>query len=589
MLRNDEPAFNQALAEVLRKRNPRWQDIGAEQLGVFREGGRSDIFVDDPDGAPIIIETEYAPARTVELDAQSRLNKTTNETGKTIEQAIALRAPDSLRNVSQSELAAAVRTTTFEYCLYSISALSQENDRWPTSGWLKGNVNDLAQLIETASVSERAVAANLETLEHGIVASAGRLQQATRDQPQVRQKIADYLHQEESEQTSRMAMAIVANAITFHTIIAGTHNVQTIDELRTSTGTLPKGPVLREWKRILRDINYWPIFHIARQIMLAVPNGLASEILNELAGVSSELAASGVTRSHDLSGRMFQRLIADRKFLATFYTLPASATLLAELAVARLDLDWFDPAAIERLRIGDLASGTGTLLAAAYQAVLARHRRRGGDDSKLHMTMMENALVAADIMPAATHLTTSMLSSVHPTHTFQRTQVHTLPYGASLKTANLPISLGSLDLCSVEVGQDLFGTGIQVASGKSEDEELNQQDTLQSDFILAHASLDLIIMNPPFTRPTNHESTDVPVPSFAGFATNDDEQRAMSRQLARVQKAFSHPAAGHGNAGLASNFLDLAHLKCRPGGILALVMPFSWCKANRGVPPAPCS
>ena len=239
--------------------------------------------------------------------------------------------------------------------------------------------------------------------------------------------------------------------------------MQTIDEHRTSTGTLPKGPVLREWKRILRDINYWPIFHIARQIMLAVPNGLASEILNELAGVSSELAASGVTRSHDLSGRMFQRLIADRKFLATFYTLPASATLLAELAVARLDLDWFDPAAIERLRIGDLASGTGTLLAAAYQAVLVRHRRRGGDDSKLHTTMMENALVAADIMPAATHLTTSMLSSVHPTHTFQRTQVHTLPYGASLKTANLPISLGSLDLCSVEVGQDLFGTGIQVA------------------------------------------------------------------------------------------------------------------------------
>ena len=178
MLRNDEPTFNQALAEVLRKRNPRWKDIGkllgAEQLDVFREGGRPDIFVDDPDGAPIIIETEYAPARTVELDAQSRLNKTTNETGKTIEQAIALRAPDSLRNVSQSELAAAVRTTTFEYCLYSISALSQENDRWPTSGWLKGNVNDLAQLIETASVSERAVAANLETLEHGIVASAGR-------------------------------------------------------------------------------------------------------------------------------------------------------------------------------------------------------------------------------------------------------------------------------------------------------------------------------------------------------------------------------------------------------------------------------
>ena len=138
------------------------------------------------------------------------------------------------------------------------NALSQGNDRWPTSGWLEGSVNDLAQLIEIVSVSERAVAASLETLEQGIVAASGRLQQATRDRPQIRQKIADYLHQEEGEQTSRMAMAIVANAITFHTIIAGTHNVQTVDELRTSNGILPKGVVLREWERILRDINYWP-------------------------------------------------------------------------------------------------------------------------------------------------------------------------------------------------------------------------------------------------------------------------------------------------------------------------------------------
>ena len=578
MPRNDEPTFNRALADVLRTRNPRWQDgkvLGAEQLDVLQGGGQPDIFIDDPDGAPVIVETEFSPAGSVESDAQNRLNKTVKETGKTVEQVIALRAPANLRNVAQSELAEAVQAAEFEYCLYSISAPSQERNRWPTSGWLNGNVNDLAQLIETASVSERAVAKNLKTLEDGIVATAGRLQQGTRDRPKVRQRIAGYLHQEEGEQTARMAMAIVANAITFHTIIAGAHDVKTIDELRTSDGTLPKRPVLLEWERILRDINYWPIFHIAWQIMLVVPNGLASQILNELAEVSSELAASGITRSHDLSGRMFQRLIADRKFLATFYTLPSSATLLAELAVARLNVEWSDPKAIERLRIGDFASGTGTLLAAAYHAVQARHRRRGGDDSKLHTTMMEKALVAADIMPAATHLTTSMLSSVHPTHIFRRTQVHTLRYGASSESPDLPISLGSLNLCSAEAGQDLYGTGIRVASGESEDEELEHRDTIRRDSPLAHDALDLVIMNPPFTRPTNHETAEVPVPSFAGFATSDDEQRVMSERLKRVKKAFNHHAAGHGNAGLASNFLDLAHLKCRPGGILALVMPLS--------------
>ena len=577
MPRNDEPTFNQALAEVLREtRIGKTSALGAELLDVFREGGRPDIFVDDPDRAPIVIETEYVPARTVELEAQSRLNKTTRETGKIIEQAIALRAPDRLRHVPQSELVAAVRRTiTFEYCLYSISAISHGEDRWPTSGWLKGSVHDLAQFIETAAVSERAIAASLKTLEDGIVAASGRFQQSTRSRPLVQQKIAEHLHQEKGEQTERMAMAIVANALTFHTIIAGTHNVPTLDELRTERGTLPKGAVLQAWQRILRDINYWPIFHIAREIMLAVPNGLASQVLNELAEVSGKLAALGVTRSHDLSGRTFQRLIADRKFLATFYTLPVSATLLAEMAVSRLDLDWSDPQAIASLRLGDLASGTGTLLAAAYRSILTRHRIRGGDDSELHSTMMENALVAADIMPAATHLTTSMLSSMHPTHTFRRTQVHTLPYGAAEERSGRPLSLGSLDLCSAEVGQDLFGTGIKVASGEREDEELTQRDEIRSDFTLAHDSLDLVIMNPPFTRPTNHESTGVPVPSFAGFATSADEQRAMAKCLSSVQKAFSHQAAGHGNAGLASNFLDLAHLKCRPGGILALVLPLA--------------
>ena len=68
---------------------------------------------------------------------------------------------------------------------------------------------------------------------------------------------------------------------------------------------------------------------------------------------------------------MFQRLIADRKFLATFYTLPSSAALLAELAAARLDIDWSDCEAVIALRIGDFACGTGALLNAAYEAVLS--------------------------------------------------------------------------------------------------------------------------------------------------------------------------------------------------------------------------
>ena len=52
--------------------------------------------------------------------------------------------------------------------------------------------------------------------------------------------------------------------------------------------------------------------------------------------------------------------------------------------------------------------------------------------------------------------------------------------------------------------------------GKGAD-ELTDRELLGKSFAIADASLDLVIMNPPFTRPTNHERSDEPVPSFAGF------------------------------------------------------------------------
>ena len=70
-----------------------------------------------------------------------------------------------------------------------------------------------------------------------------------------------------------------------------------------------------------------------------------------------------MNNAHDLTGRIFQRLIADRKYLATFYTLPASAALLARLAVSKMDrVEWGDADAIGKLRVADFACGTGALL-----------------------------------------------------------------------------------------------------------------------------------------------------------------------------------------------------------------------------------
>ena len=569
---NSEPSFNEALARVLRTKNPRWHDhLTAEQRRTVRGGGTPDLIVRNPRGAPVVVETEYLPARTVEQDAIQRLGRKLAGTGAAIEQCVALRAPQTLRDTPQAELDGAVAAATYEYCLFSSGANDGEHVRWPSAGWITGGVNDLATVLESAAISERVVAYSLDVLEQGIGTAAMQLRDATADRPDVNARVAEALHQEDGTQTSRMAMAIMANALTFQTMLAGVHGIRTLDELRRS-GALPKAPVLREWERILK-INYWPIFHVAREVLLPIPDGPAAHVLDTLAGVSSELEAHGVTQSHDIYGRTFQRLISDRKFLATYYTLPASATLLAELAASLMLADWSDRDEVTGLRACDFACGTGTLITAAYHAMLARHRRAGGDDETIHRTMMEQAIFAADIMPAATHLTTSMLSSAHPTTPFERTQVHLLPYGRQESESSAEFALGALDLIGKQHGTGLFETtGIERQHGTRAARSIDEEG--KNTFLLEHESMDLVIMNPPFTRPTNHEATTVPVPSFAGLGNDADEQAAMSNLLKGIRRQVKNPA-GHGNAGLASNFLDLAHAKVRPGGVLAMVMPLS--------------
>ncbi len=580
MPQTTEPAFNIELANALRGKHPRWRDrIGAEQSGVIKDhpGLQPDIVIRHPGGAPVIVETEFDPAHTVEEEARARLGLVMDGTGDQIEQAIAVCLPAALRR-DQGRLAEGIAGAAFRYCVFTHREEEPHDPlRWPESGWLRGGIDDLAGLIEGTALSERRLAEGMRILEDGVREAADRLRADLKDdRPDVLARIAEALHQEDGEQTSRMAAAIIANALTVHTGIAGAYKIPTLDELRGARGQLLKSKVLKTWRYILDEINYWPIFKIASDVLLPIPNGKAQALLDRLHLVAGDLDGIGVTSTQDMAGQMFGRLIADRKFLATFYTLPASAALLAELAVSKLDADWSDPAALTGLRIADLACGTGILLSAAYRAVAALHRRAGCDDEALHRAMMERALIGADIMPAATHLTASMLSSAHPAVTFGNTQIHTMPYGRQDREAGEAIALGSLDLIESDRMLALFSTGPRIVRGKGADAEAKAEAEDFRELVLPPQSADLVIMNPPFTRPTGQEAKKigVPVPSFAGLATSTDEQHAMSKALKQIRSRLQEPV-GNGNAGLASNFIDLAHQKAKPGGALALVLPIT--------------
>ena len=139
--------------------------------------------------------------------------------------------------------------------------------------------------------------------------------------------MAHLLGMENVPQTRRMACAIVANALVFHERIAGMHDqVQPLQLVCGDAIANPQNAVLNAWTAILK-INYWPIFAIAKDLLSHLPAGDAATILRRLRETAQAISATGVDQAHDLTGRIFQRLIADRKYLATFYTLPASAAL----------------------------------------------------------------------------------------------------------------------------------------------------------------------------------------------------------------------------------------------------------------------
>ena len=424
-------------------------------------------------------------------------------------------------------------------------------------------------MIRLASVPQRAVDAATNALQEGIDRAARLLDELTDTKPGINMAIADLLGMLNVPQTRRMACAIIANALVFHERIAGIRpKIKPLASVCGPGVANRQGEVLAAWDAIL-DINYWAIFAIAKDILGQLSSGDATSILRDLSYTAQLVHAEGVDNAHDLTGRIFQSLIADRKYLATFYTLPPSAALLARLAVARLDcVDWADAEAIGKLRVGDFACGTGALLSAVYEQIAARHERAGGKPKKLHKAMIEDVLYGCDVMPSAIHITGSTLSGVEPSGEFDKSRLYTAPYG---RQQNGSVAIGSLELLQASGMLTQFNTNDPAMRVGSAGEETAAQIRAE----IPHEGFDLVIMNPPFTRPGSDwegsERSKDYIKHFSGLSTGLVTQKEMAKSLAQYTKGTCY----HGYAGIASAFAALADKKLKPGGVLALVLPLT--------------
>ena len=141
-----------------------------------------------------------------------------------------------------------------------------------------------------------------------------------------------------------------------------------------------------------------------------------------------------------------------------------------------------------------------------------------------------------------------------------------MPYGP-LKTGE--VATGSLEY---------LASGAQMTHSNYTNPAIamGSQGARTSSSVVAEAqngSFDLVIMNPPFKSNTSHEGNepDVANPAFSGLEGSADEAKAMSKRAKRLARG----TCAQGNAGLATLFAALAHLKVKPGGVIALVLPLS--------------
>ncbi len=303
------------------------------------------------------------------------------------------------------------------------------------------------------------------------------------------------------------------------------------------------------WRGILA-VDYRPVFETGRTALAALSadpdTGNSVRGLAETVARVSELVAG---LRHDLLGRIFHRVLDTARYDGSFYTSTAAAVLLASLAIRDRDADWADPNVTAAFRICDPACGTGTLLMAAAERIRdlrnAAGRGEPEDEEALGLMLVEDVLWGYDVNLTATHMAASTLGMLSPTTRFSRMNIHR----ALLGVFDGEPYLGSLDFLTGQARLAAWPTATQQVDSEEGSTE-------------PPPPMDLVIMNPPFTRDSlRHDQF-----------SRADEIAIKRREKEILEDQHYREAARLHSSGGAFTVLSERMLKS-DGGTLALVLP----------------
>ena len=549
--RSHEEVINVALARLLRER------VGLTTAAETLHGrARPDIVVRRADG-PLVLEVELEPAATVDADALARLGLEID--GQAVQTAFAVTVPGPLRQTDQRHLEQRLATASLAWREWRLDGTSGPR--------LVGDVAELGAAAARATPAAGNLEAAVEALDQGVRRAGSRLYQS----PGTLVRVAKVFNAPPGDEAANMAALVVTNAMVFQERLASSNAaIQSISAAR-SGDVFSRLRLLTLWDAIL-DIDYYPIFNMARNVVAELSEVEAAWVLDECAHTAARLLSMGAVGRHDLAGRIFNQLVADRKLLAAFYTSIPSATLLAGLVLTPErwpQVDWDDAAHLRRLCVVDPACGTGTLLMAAYQQIMqnraAVHGLAGSprtnapensDDSDVHQALVEHTLFGADVVPAAIHLTAATLAAMSPSVGFTQMQLHSLIMGMD---AVAGIRLGSLDWLAAPEAQSSFSATLEKIGA-----------TGSAGSLVESPRADVVISNPPFTRRGSDGGKGEALARVLDLPAGDvDAQRAVARRTSALLKGTpANQMAGH-----AASFTVLADRLVKSDGRLALVLP----------------
>ena len=534
-MKRDEEFTNQALARLL-------TEHGVPADYEQRERRKKMDVVADVDGLRVVLEAETGFHRKSQAikDADARLRQ-----GLTTV-VFAVCYPD---DVTEDNLPDATLTWTLRLKAGE-----------PVQGWAEGGVEQLARAVQQApnSLSGADIAAQL--LSDSLDAMVQRLKMPVRravalalDLPPT--KASGGKQKDRYFVAAKRGMLVVATAMLFHQRV---QEHLPVDPPRGYGGPWPPPTVsecalqptpingFREaWLSILA-VDYRPVFETGRAALDALSIDLdTAQGLRNLANVVSQVSELVTGLRHDLLGRIFHRVLDTARYDGSYYTSTAAAVLLATLALREQDADWSDPNAVAALRICDPACGTGTLLMSAAERIRdlrnAAGRSDPEDEEALGLALVEDVLWGYDVNLTATHMAASTLGMLSPKTSFTRMNIHL----ASLGVVGSKPYLGSLEILEGRVRL----SGWPSLTHQVDDGEPSGGNP---------PDMDLVIMNPPFTRDSlRHDQ----------FSATDE--RAMKQREGELFAQMPTYMAGNSGA-----FLVLAdNLTKESNGTIATVLP----------------